>query len=145
SSVALTFLNDFTRYSVSDFALEDAAYRAQLITLGLDPEAGEGECTLAGLRLQLQRSSVLNPLDAQQGQAFTFAVERAGGGLPGDFTYTELVGDVRAYRTLPAGIVLAARARGATIDAGSDQAVPFFKRYFLGGSTSLRGWEIGRA
>ncbi len=140
SSVALTFLNDFTRYSVSDFALEDAAYRAQLITLGLDPETGEGEGTLVGLRLQLQRSSVLNPLDAQQGQAFTFAVERAGGGLPGDFTYTELVGDVRAYRTLPAGIVLAARARGATIDAGSDQAVPFFKRYFLGGSTSLRGW-----
>ncbi len=140
SSVALTFLNDFTRYSVSDFALEDPSYRAQLITLGLDPETGEGEGTLVGLRLQLQRSSVLNPLDARQGQAFTFAVERAGGGLPGDFTYTEFAGDVRAYRTISRGVVLAARARGAVIDPGGNGNVPFFKRYFLGGSTSLRGW-----
>lgn len=140
SSLSLAFINDFTRYSVSDFALDDAAYRAQLITLGLDPETGEGEGTLAGLRLQWQRSSVLNPLDGQQGQAFTLSVERAGGWLPGDFTYTELIGDARAYRTVPGGVVLAARARGGVIDGGEQGTVPFFKRYFLGGSTSLRGW-----
>jgi len=39
-------------------------------------------------------------------------------------------------------IVFAGRLRGATIDAPEpvDVSVPFFKRYFLGGSTSVRGW-----
>jgi len=38
--------------------------------------------------------------------------------------------------------VFAQRLRASTIDAPAptDAAVPFFKRYFLGGSTSLRGW-----
>ncbi len=140
SSVGLTVINDYTRYSVADFALEDASYRAQLISLGLDPETGEAQGTLVGLRLQLQHSSVLNPLDGRQGQAVSLAVERAGGLLSGDFTYTELVGEARAYRTL-GGVVLAARGRMGGIAAGDESTgVPFFKRYFLGGSTSLRGW-----
>ena len=39
-------------------------------------------------------------------------------------------------------MVAAQRLRVATIDAPepTDASVPFFKRYFLGGSTSLRGW-----
>jgi outer membrane translocation and assembly module TamA len=68
------------------------------------------------------------------------ALERAGGVLPGDFTYTELVGDMRVYRPLVGGVVLAARGRAGGISSGATAVVPFFKRYFLGGSTSLRGW-----
>lgn len=140
SSVGLTVINDYTRYSVADFALDDPAYRAQLISLGLDPETGEGQGTLVGLRLQLQRSSVLNPLDGQQGTAATLAIERAGGLLSGDFTYTEVVGDVRSYRTV-GSVVFAARGRvGAITSSEQPGEVPFFKRYFLGGSSSLRGW-----
>jgi outer membrane translocation and assembly module TamA len=38
--------------------------------------------------------------------------------------------------------VLASRARAATLDGRGEEdlSVPFFKRYFLGGSNSLRGW-----
>lgn len=140
SSVGVTIINDYTRYSVADFALDDPAYRAQLISLGLDPETGEAQGTLVGLRLQLQRSSVLNPLDGRQGTALTLAIERAGGLLAGDFTYTEVVGDVRAYRTV-GSVVFAARGRaGAITSSDRPGEVPFFKRYFLGGSSSLRGW-----
>lgn len=138
SSLGVTVINDFTRYSVADFALDDPTYRSQLITLGLDPETGEAEGTLVGLRLQAQHSSVLNPLDARQGQSVTVSVERAGGLFQGDFTYTEVMSEARLYRTV-GGIVLAARGRVGGI-AGEVGSVPFFKRYFLGGSTSLRGW-----
>jgi outer membrane protein assembly complex protein YaeT len=140
TSVGVSVINDYTRYGVSDFALDDAAYRAQLITLGLNPETGEGEGTLFGLRLQLQRSTVTDPLNAQHGVFLSLAAERAGGALPGDFTYTEVIGDARAYRTLRSGLVLAARVRAGGIDGEAGGGVPFFKRYFLGGSTSLRGW-----
>jgi outer membrane translocation and assembly module TamA len=80
------------------------------------------------------------------------AVEQAGSFLPGTFTYTEVSGEVRHYAsTAPEplrasstrrGVVFAQRLRASTIDAPAptDAAVPFFKRYFLGGSTSLRGW-----
>jgi outer membrane protein assembly complex protein YaeT len=141
TSAAVTVINDYTRYSVSDFAVEDPEYRSQLISLGLNPETGRGQGTLVGLRLQLQRTSVLNPLDAHQGTALTFAVERGGGPLSGDFDYTEVVGEARAYRTGPGRSVLALRGRAGAISGGDTQgAVPFFKRYFLGGSSSLRGW-----
>src|SRR5262249_26382924 len=37
--------------------------------------------------------------------------------------------------------VWANRVHVGTIDAlGADSSVPFFKRYFLGGATSIRGW-----
>jgi len=38
--------------------------------------------------------------------------------------------------------VIALRARGGSIDPWGDleSNIPFFKRYFLGGATSLRGW-----
>lgn len=141
TSAAVTVINDYTRYSVSDFALEDGEYRSQLIALGLDPETGRGQGTLVGLRLQLQRTSVLNPLDAERGTALTFAVERGGGPLSGDFDYTEVVGEARTYRRVPGRAVVALRGRAGVISSGDAQgAVPFFKRYFLGGSSSLRGW-----
>jgi outer membrane protein insertion porin family/translocation and assembly module TamA len=40
--------------------------------------------------------------------------------------------------------VLAVRARGGSVaalgTADQDEVVPFYKRYFLGGATTLRGW-----
>ena len=60
----------------------------------------------------------------------------------GSFTYYETTATVRYYTTIPGRAVVAGRLRASTF-AGPDpidQEVPFFKRYFLGGATSLRGW-----
>lgn len=140
TSVGLTFINEFTSYSVADFALDDPSYRSQLISLGLDPVTGKAEGTLVALRLQLTQSSVVDLLDPRRGYSLSGAVERAGGFLPGDFTYIETSGEARHYQPFPGRIVLANRARVSAIDARVNGVVPFFKRYFLGGSTSLRGW-----
>jgi outer membrane protein assembly factor BamA len=71
----------------------------------------------------------------------TLQIEQAGTVLPGDFNYTTATADVRAYVPLHARVVLAGRAHAGAIDpVGGDDDVPFFKRYFLGGSSSLRGW-----
>ncbi len=147
----MSFINEFTEYRVSEEALANPALRNSLISLGLDPETGAASGTLVSLRLQADHDTTSSRLDPQRGFAVSGAVEQAGKFLPGTFTYTEFSGEVRAYvstrRASSAsagrrGIVFAGRLRGSTIDAPppTDAAVPFFKRYFLGGSTSVRGW-----
>ncbi|HEY8551764.1 MAG TPA: BamA/TamA family outer membrane protein [Vicinamibacterales bacterium] len=140
TAVSLSFINELDDYELTEEALNDPTLRNQLIGLGLDPETGSGRGTLAALRLEVERRTVANPLDARRGYAVTAALERAGGFLPGDFTYTEASAEGRIYVPLGRRLVLAQRLRGAAIDAPDSAAVPFFKRYFLGGSSSLRGW-----
>ena len=149
TSVSTSFINEFTDYKVSDEALADPALRNALISLGLDPDTGAASGTLVSLRMQADHDTTSSRLDPQRGFAVSGAIEQAGKFLPGDFTYTEFSSQVRGYvstrRSSGAGrrgIVFAGRLRGATIDAPPpvDISVPFFKRYFLGGSTSVRGW-----
>jgi outer membrane protein insertion porin family/translocation and assembly module TamA len=151
STLGLTFINELTDYEVDETALADPEVRDSLIALGLDPETGSARGTLSALRLEFDHRTVQSALDPRRGYSITGAVERAGGFLPGDFTYTEVSGEGRVYVPLGRRWIFAQRVRAATIDArdpgdaepGSDAldtTVPFFKRYFLGGSTSLRGW-----
>ena len=81
-------------------------------------------------------------LGRERGYTINGHLERAGGWLPGDFEYTGATAEVRFY--LPVGRlgVLAQRARIGSIDGfgNNEISVPFFKRYLLGGATSLRGW-----
>ncbi len=67
-----------------------------------------------------------------------------------DFSYYETVLEGRHYISVRRRFVIANRVRLASITSpGSEEVnVPFFKRYFLGGSTSLRGWsryQVGAA
>jgi outer membrane protein assembly complex protein YaeT len=151
TSMGLSFINEFTDYRVTEQALADPELRNALISLGLDPETGSATGTLVALRLQADHDTTSSRLDPRRGFAISAAIEQAGKFLPGAFRYTELSGEGRAYFStrrssaiIPGrrGIVIATRLRGATIDAPAptDAEVPFFKRYFLGGSSSLRGW-----
>ena len=149
TSASASFIDEFTDYRVSEEALADPDLRNQLISLGMDPETGAAKGTLISLRMQADHDTTSSRLDPQRGFAVSGALEQAGKFLPGDFTYTEFSGEVRGYvstrrpsSAARRGIVFAARLRGATIDAPApvDVSVPFFKRYFLGGSTSVRGW-----
>jgi outer membrane protein assembly complex protein YaeT len=142
NSVALTVINEFTKYGVTERGLADPELRQQLITLGLDPVTGQGEGTLVALRAEARRNTTGNLLDARRGYLAAAAIERAGGFLPGDFTYTEVTAEGRHYLSIAQRAVVAHRLRFGAIDAAEPfgESVPFYKRYFLGGSTSLRGW-----
>ena len=62
--------------------------------------------------------------------------------MPGSFNYYSASADARHYLPITDKMVVASRVQIGNIrPIGSDPAnVPFGKKYFLGGATSVRGW-----
>jgi len=141
-TLALTYANEWEDYAISDAALEDETFRDELIALGLDPRFGTGGGQLSALLIDAGRNTTENLLDAKKGYVAIAHAEQAGRWLGGDFDYYELSAEGRYYQSLGTRAVIALRARAGSIDAfgPEENLVPFFKRYFLGGATNLRGW-----
>jgi outer membrane protein assembly complex protein YaeT len=140
---SVSLFNEFQRSRIDDAALLDFSLRDELISLGLDPRSGESEGTLSGLAFDISRNTTNNILDARRGYRLGAHVEQTGKWLWGDFNYWSVAVDGRHYFTVARRAVVANRLRLGTIDPlGGDLevSVPFYKRYFLGGASSLRGW-----
>jgi outer membrane protein insertion porin family/translocation and assembly module TamA len=142
SSLSASWIYEQEEFSITTEALADLSFRNQLIASGLDPRTGEGAGLLSALSLDYRRSTAADVLNSTRGYVMEAHVERGGGWLPGNYHYFEASLEGRHYQTLGRLGVLANRARLATIDGrgSEDLSVPFFKRYFLGGATNLRGW-----
>jgi outer membrane protein assembly complex protein YaeT len=157
-NLSLTYADEWEDYTISNKALADLTFRDELIALGFDPRCGKGPRCFAGagqnsaVLFDAGRNTTGNILNAKKGYLATLHLETAGGWLGGDFNYRELTGEGRFYQSFGDRAVVAVRARAGAIDStrvitagpdgapATDEPVPFFKRYFLGGSTSLRGW-----
>jgi len=139
---AVSLSNEYQRSSITAAALEDFTIRDELIALGLDPRDGELTGTLSAVAFDIARNTTTSVLDARAGYVLSAHVEQAGRWLPGSFNYWSVTSEGRHYLPVARTLVFANRLRVGTIDALGDleRDVPFYKRYFLGGSTSLRGW-----
>jgi outer membrane protein insertion porin family/translocation and assembly module TamA len=128
--------------TISDETLRDPRLFDDLIALGLDPTTGRQEGTFTAIGFDYQRSTADSLLDARTGYQLAFQVEHAATWLPGSFSYSAVSSDVRHYLPVGSRLVVANRAQmGAILPANDDQAnVPFSKKYFLGGATTIRGW-----
>jgi outer membrane protein insertion porin family/translocation and assembly module TamA len=150
TSVSFGYANEYEDSRITEEALADPAFRDDLIALGLNPTGigQEDPGVTKGLNSVLfadaGRNTTGNLLDARKGYVATMHVERSGGFLRGDYDYYEVLFEGRYYQALGSRAVLAVRARGGSVDGlfsgGTQLPVPFFKRYFLGGSSNLRGW-----
>jgi outer membrane protein insertion porin family/translocation and assembly module TamA len=140
SNISVSLVQEYEDYTVAPEVLEDPTFRDELIALGLNPETGRGTGTVSAVEVDFEHSTAEQPLDPQQGYVVNGHLERAGRWMRGSFDYTELTGEARAYLPLGSRVVWANRVEAGTL-AGPDAAlIPFYKRYFVGGSTSVRGW-----
>jgi outer membrane protein assembly complex protein YaeT len=140
NTVSATLIQEYEDYTIAAAVLQDPTFRDELIALGLDPETGRGSGTVTALEFDFERNTVAQPLDPRQGYVVNGHVEKAGQWLRGTFDYTEISGEVRAYLPLGSRFVWANRARSGTLAGSSAALIPFYKRYFVGGSSSVRGW-----
>jgi outer membrane translocation and assembly module TamA len=143
---SVTFVDEYQRSAATQEALDNPEFRDDLIALGLDPVDGKQAGTLIGFELDVTRNTTRNRLDARQGYYAALHLEQAGGWLPGSYDFYLAALDLRQYTPFGRRIVLANRLQTGSIDGIGEgltvdtSSVPFSRRYFLGGSTSLRGW-----
>jgi outer membrane protein assembly complex protein YaeT len=147
---SIGFVNEYQRSTVTEEGLSDPSLRDELISLGLDPVDGRQSGTQRGFEFDIQRNTTPRLLDARRGYYAALHLEQSGGFIPDAFDYYSGTVDLRKYQPLPGGLVVAARAQFGFVDAlghfilqadGTETAdIPFSKRFFLGGATSLRGW-----
>jgi outer membrane protein assembly complex protein YaeT len=142
SAVSLTYTHEFQRYQVSELALRTPSFIKTLIALGLDPLNGTARGLLSSVDLDYRRSTADNPLNARTGYTLEAHAEKAGTWLQGDYDFLETILEGRYYVSMGQRAVLAVKLRGGSIGArtGENLRVPFYRRYWLGGATSLRGW-----
>jgi outer membrane protein assembly complex protein YaeT len=145
---SVSLMSEYQRSTVDPEALLDFTIRDELIALGLDPRTGQSTGTLGAIAFDISRNTTTNLLDARSGYVLTGHVEQAGKWLSGSWDYRAITTEGRHYLSAGRRLVLANRIRVGTIDpiGDLDRNVPFYKRYFLGGASSLRGWgrfEVG--
>jgi outer membrane protein insertion porin family/translocation and assembly module TamA len=141
---SISLLNEFQRSSIANEALLDFTVRDELIALGLDPRDGESRGTLSSIAFDLSRNTTNNLLDARRGYVVNAHVEQAGKWLWGTFNFWSATVEGRHYFSIGDRAVVANRLRVGGIEpfgGGATEAnVPFYRRFFLGGASSIRGW-----
>ncbi len=142
TTISGSVLHEADDFSISSDALADLEFRDTLIALGLDPRTGSGRVRLTALSLDLRRSTTANVINSRSGYVLVGHLEQAGGWLPGEANYVETTIEGRHYMAFGDRVVIANRLQvGSFVPPDPlGESVPFFKRYFLGGSNSLRGW-----
>jgi outer membrane translocation and assembly module TamA len=142
TTASVSIIREREKYRITEEARNDPALHDDFIALGLDPTTGSGDGILSAVAFDLQRTTTRNVLDARRGYMAAAHFEKAGRWFVGDFDYIELTLEGRHYLSIGRRFVLANRAKIGSLDAPEPigENIPFFKRYFLGGSTSLRGW-----
>jgi outer membrane translocation and assembly module TamA len=90
----------------------------------------------------ITRNTTTSLLDARSGYMLTGHVEQAGKWLWGTYNYWAAGAEGRHFLPLGEQAVVASRLRFGSLVPTDDlgENVPFYKRYFLGGASSIRGW-----
>lgn len=144
TSWSASIISERDSSAIASNVLSDLKLRNSLIALGLDPRTDRQEGTLNALAVDFQRNTADNILNAHRGYQLALHAEEAGRILPGTFNYYAASIDGRHYLPLGERTVFATRLQIGNIRpvGKAETNVPFAKKYFLGGSTSLRGWGI---
>jgi outer membrane protein insertion porin family len=101
--------------------------------------------TTSALTASLTRDSRDFYLDPKTGSRNSIFLEYAGGPLGGDPNFIKSVADSAWYFPLFWDTVFMARGRIGSVGSLIDQPIPIGERFFVGGSSTVRGFRYGTA
>ena len=133
--------------AVGEFARISAAYRYEVLDISnLSANASEllqqsqGKSTTSSVTPSIVRDSRDNVFNPSEGSVNSFEIQLAG--LGGDNRYYRAVGNSTWYFALPAEMTGFVRGRFGFGDGFGDKVLPASERFFLGGVTTIRGFEF---
>lgn len=102
-----------------------------------------GRKTLTIFSLNLERNTFDDPLYPIDGSYRALFAEVASKWLGGDFNFTRAIGEASWYLTTGyPKITFVFRVKGGWIgEFGGSEDVPFFERFYVGGSSTVRGYR----
>ena len=111
----------------------------------LDPSffGGTGRRRESGVSPSVVRNTVDNPFQPRAGSRYTATFQFVGGPLQGTVDYIRP--SFEAVQYLPVGRKMALGVRGEVAyirPYGDTLTIPYYQRYFLGGETQIRGYNV---
>ena len=111
----------------------------------LDPTyfGGIGRRYESGISPSVVRNTVDNPFQPRSGMRQTASFQYVGGPLGGNVNYYRPTLESIFYRPFGKKMALGVRGQaGWIIPFGSTTQLPYYQRYFLGGETQIRGYDV---
>lgn len=143
-SLTPTYHFILTRYlwAEASYIIEDNRTTRVQNLLEIKKEDLAKEGVLSAVAGRLEWTDVNDPINPRQGARAGLYLEYAGGPFGGDFSYLKIVGEARGYYPIYGPVVGALRWRlGWAEPEGSLSELPIFKRFFTGGTGSVRGFD----
>ena len=104
---------------------------------------GTGRRTESGISPSFVRNTVDNPYQPRSGSRYTASVGFVGGPLQGTVDYLRPNVELVRYQPVGRRMALGVRGEAAYIRAfGGTEMIPYYQRYFLGGETQIRGYNV---
>jgi outer membrane protein insertion porin family len=151
-------------FSVGGFSRVFASYTYQIIDIynvdldnlgstygsgsaltAIDPDyfGGTGRRFESGINPSYVRNTVDNPFTPRAGSRYTASFQFVGGPLQGTVNYMRPTIELVRYQPFGRRMALGVRGEAAYIRPfGDTVTIPYYQRYFLGGETQIRGYNV---
>jgi len=133
--------------AIGEFTRLSAAYRYEVLDISdLSANASDllqqsqGKSATSSVTPSIARDSRDNVFNPSEGSLNSFEIQLAG--LGGDNRYYRAIGNTTWYFALPAEMTGFVRSRFGFGDGFGDNVLPASERFFLGGVTTIRGFEF---
>jgi len=133
--------------TLGEYARTSVTYNYEILNISdLDPGASdllrqqEGTSYTSSLTPRIAWDSRDNQFDPSQGSVQAFEV--TGAGLGGTNRFYKVIGSSTWYFPLPKGLTGFVRGRFGLGDGYGGKSLPASERFFLGGATTIRGFEF---
>jgi len=133
------YRNEFQRYELTESG-QDLTF-SEKISLGFDPITGKGSSTVASLGTTIDHIAVDRPQNPTSGYSGSFHYEYAAPWLGGTLRFDEARLDLRGYYPIARAVIAGRMQIGSVFSQGDVDVNPVSTRYYLGGTTSMRGWS----
>ncbi len=135
-------------YPIGEYTRIYGGYRLEEYSLyDVEPDASwlirrsEGDHLASVVRAGLRRDTVDDPRKPTKGTVIDISAEYGGTFLGGSDNFVKPVIDLHAFHELTNNHVLHGRIKAGAAFKNSDDPVPVFERFWIGGMNSIRGYD----